>query len=194
MCATGVAGDTICGQVGSEHDLRLHALWAVVAPSQARLLAILPPRRQRTIPENAGIHCSYFPRDAARESFALAAACPVVSFQASAVRRFTDESVGPSNFASSILKVTYDIDIVDESDPYLELFDEAMEGVKEGLVPGRFLVEFLPFLRHIPPWFPGAKSQRLWAKWRAAGDKLKNLPFEYAKAKLVCHTVIFVVE
>ncbi|PIL29133.1 cytochrome P450 [Ganoderma sinense ZZ0214-1] len=90
------------------------------------------------------------------------------------------------NFASSILKVVYDIDVEDEHDAYVELSDHAMEGVKQGMIPGKFLVEWLPFLRHIPPWFPGAKSQRLWAEWMAAGDKLMNVPFEYAKAKLTC--------
>ena len=93
--------------------------------------------------------------------------------------------MGVRNFVSSILKIVYDIDVEDENDPYLDILDEAMEGIKEGLVPGKFLVEFLPFLRHIPLWFPGVASQRLWAKWMAAGDRQKNAPFEHTKAKLV---------
>ncbi len=69
---------------------------------------------------------------------------------------------------------------------YVKLSEEAAAGFNEGLVPGRFLVQFLPFLRHVPPWFPGATSQRLWAKWMAAADKVKNIPFEHAKTQLVC--------
>ncbi|PIL29427.1 cytochrome P450 [Ganoderma sinense ZZ0214-1] len=88
------------------------------------------------------------------------------------------------NFASTILKVVYDINVKDENDVYVEISEEAVVGVTEGLVPGKFLVEFLPFLRYIPPWFPGASSRRLWAKWRAAADRLQNVPFEHAKAKL----------
>ncbi|KAI1792486.1 cytochrome P450 [Ganoderma leucocontextum] len=88
------------------------------------------------------------------------------------------------NFASGILKLVYDIDVEDENDVFVKISEEALKGAVEGLVPGKFLVEFLPFLRHVPPWFPGATSQRLWAKWMAAGDRLKNVPFEHTKAKL----------
>ncbi|KAM5536777.1 hypothetical protein V8D89_009495 [Ganoderma adspersum] len=88
------------------------------------------------------------------------------------------------NFAAVVLKILYDIDVEDENDAYVEISEEALVGPLEGMVPGRFLVEILPFLRHIPPWVPGATSQRLWAKWMAAGDRLKNVPFEHAKVKL----------
>ncbi|KAM5536769.1 hypothetical protein V8D89_009487 [Ganoderma adspersum] len=88
------------------------------------------------------------------------------------------------NFASVLLKTAYDIDVKDENDVYIQISEDAITGAVDGLVPGRFLVEYLPFLRHVPPWCPGAASQRLWAKWMAAGDRLKNVPFEHAKAKL----------
>lgn len=89
------------------------------------------------------------------------------------------------------MKVLYSIDVKDENDVYVGISEEAVAGAAEGLVPGRFLVEVLPFLRHIPPWFPGAASQRLWAKWRAAAHRLKNVPFEHAKTKMVCHFRFF---
>ncbi|TBU63494.1 cytochrome P450 [Dichomitus squalens] len=92
------------------------------------------------------------------------------------------------NFIKVALKVGYDIDVDDGDDEYAKIAKEALEGPVEGLVPGKFLVEFFPSLRHIPPWFPGATSQRLWAKWQAAGERLKNVPFSRAKAKLGHHT------
>ncbi|TBU24770.1 cytochrome P450 [Dichomitus squalens] len=88
------------------------------------------------------------------------------------------------NFTAVIMKIGYDIPIQSKDDPYLKIVRDALEGPLEGLVPGRFLVDFLPFLRRIPPWFPFAASQRLWVKWQAAGERLKNTPFEEAKAKL----------
>ena len=87
-----------------------------------------------------------------------------------------------------IMKVVYGISVESTDDLYVKIADEAMEGPVEGLVPGRFLVEFLPFLRHIPTWFPFATSQRLWAKWQASGERLKNTPFEETRAKMVCAT------
>ncbi|EJF61732.1 cytochrome P450 [Dichomitus squalens LYAD-421 SS1] len=85
-----------------------------------------------------------------------------------------------------IMKIGYSIAVQGRDDVYVKIAKDALEGVVEGMVPGRFLVEFLPFLRHVPPWFPFATSQRPWAKWQAAGERLKNTPFEQAKAKLAC--------
>ena len=85
-----------------------------------------------------------------------------------------------------MLKILYDIDVEDEDDVYVEISEQALAGAVEGLVPGKFLVEFLPFLRHVPSWLPGATSQRLWEKWMAAGERLKNVPFNHTKTKLVC--------
>ncbi|KAI0697620.1 cytochrome P450 [Cerioporus squamosus] len=84
-----------------------------------------------------------------------------------------------------IMKVAYDIDVVHEDDRYVAAVDAALEGPVQGLVPGTFLVDFLPFLRYIPTWFPGATSQRLFAKWQAAGETLKSLPYDHVKAVLL---------
>ena len=91
-----------------------------------------------------------------------------------------------SNFASTVLKVIYGIDIKDENDMYLQISEEAVAGAAVGLVPGKFLVDFFPFLRHVPTWFPGAASQRLWVKWMAAVRRLEDVPFEHTKEKMVC--------
>ncbi|TBU63516.1 O-methylsterigmatocystin oxidoreductase [Dichomitus squalens] len=88
------------------------------------------------------------------------------------------------NFTAVIMKIGYDIPVQSKDDPYVQITKDALEGPVEGMVPGRFLVDFLPFLRHVPPWFPFAASQRLWVKWQAAGERLKNTPFKEAKAKL----------
>ncbi len=63
------ANDTIYRQVWVGHELRLDALWTVVAASQTRLLAILLPRRRRTISENANIRHPHLPGDRRRASF-----------------------------------------------------------------------------------------------------------------------------
>ncbi|KAI0697621.1 cytochrome P450 [Cerioporus squamosus] len=87
-------------------------------------------------------------------------------------------------FAGAILKVAYDIDVEDEDDRYVAAVDAALEGPVQGLVPGTFLVDFLPVLRHVPTWCPGATSQRLFAKWQAAAERLKNLPYGRVVAAL----------
>ena len=83
-----------------------------------------------------------------------------------------------------MFKVTYGID-AEHDDEYMANVDAALEGPAQGLVPGKFLVEYLPFLKYIPPWVPGASSQKLWAKWQAAAERLKNMPFAFTEENLV---------
>ena len=59
-----------------------------------------------------------------------------------------------------MLKTVYGIDIAERGDRIVEVIDMAMEGVSVALTPGTFLVEYLPFLRHIPEWLPGASFQK----------------------------------
>lgn len=84
-----------------------------------------------------------------------------------------------------MLKVVYGIDIAERGDRLVELIDAAMEGVAEGLTPGAFLVEYLPFLRHVPAWIPGAGFQTRLKRWRDASHEMVDMPFEQAKTAMV---------
>ncbi|KAI0752766.1 cytochrome P450 [Daedaleopsis nitida] len=87
-------------------------------------------------------------------------------------------------FLAAMLKLLYDIDAAEKEDKYIGIIDTAQEGVSQGLVPGRFLVEFFPILRYVPAWVPGAGYQKMFAKWQAAGHALKTLPFCALKAAM----------
>ena len=91
-----------------------------------------------------------------------------------------------STFVASILRVVYGIDAVGEDDPFLALVDDALDAVSQGMIPGRFLVEYLPFLRSMPPWFPGSGKQACFVRWRNANIALKEAPFEYVKMVRSC--------
>ncbi len=43
----------------------------------------------------------------------------------------------------------------------LEAAKEANRAMVVAAIPGRFLVDYIPFLRYIPEWVPGAKFQKL---------------------------------
>ncbi len=51
-------------------------------------------------------------------------------------------------------------------------------------IPGRFLVDYVPFLRYIPEWVPGANFQRLARSWREVTLRMIETPFLTAKAKI----------
>ena len=84
-----------------------------------------------------------------------------------------------------MLKILYDIDAADENDKYIAHIDAALEAVSQGQISGKFLVERLPSLRHIPAWFPGAGFQKQFSRWRSASHSLKNDTFDYVEAAMV---------
>ena len=90
-----------------------------------------------------------------------------------------------SAISSSILKIIYGIDVVEKDDPHISEVDAALEGLSLGLVPGKYWVEFLPFLRHVPAWVPGAGFQKQFSAWRASALAMKNDTFAYVKPSLV---------
>ncbi|OBZ67807.1 O-methylsterigmatocystin oxidoreductase [Grifola frondosa] len=79
----------------------------------------------------------------------------------------------------SMVKIMYGFEPQD--DKYFFLLEKASESTTEGLVSGTFLVEFIPFLKYIPSWFPGAGFQKKFAEWRAASAGLRDIPFGVAK-------------
>ncbi|OCH88028.1 cytochrome P450 [Obba rivulosa] len=88
-----------------------------------------------------------------------------------------------SHFAvgSNIMELCYGRAVDDIDDPYLAIARKSAAAA-EGLVSGAFIVEFLPFLRHIPTWFPGAGFKRQAARGKEDFDALLYVPFNDVKA------------
>ena len=90
-----------------------------------------------------------------------------------------------STFAASVLKIVYGIHAEDVNNRYLKLAEESMDPIANALVPGKFLVEHLPILKHVPSWFPGAGWKGLFIRWRDSRYRAKTLPLEYVKKGMV---------
>ncbi|KAH9929105.1 O-methylsterigmatocystin oxidoreductase [Epithele typhae] len=74
-------------------------------------------------------------------------------------------------FAGSILHVTYGIDYTsDAGDKYSEAMSTAIVSATEGLVPGRFMVQY--------------SNSSLLAQWREDNRKAIEMPYEYAQAEM----------
>ena len=71
-----------------------------------------------------------------------------------------------------------------QKDPFVDVVQFASEKATELVIPGRTVISAIPFLRHIPPWFPGASTQRLGAQINKAFMQHKNEPFDYVKKKM----------
>ncbi|KAF8331664.1 cytochrome P450, partial [Cantharellus anzutake] len=81
-----------------------------------------------------------------------------------------------------ILKTTYGITVISPEDPYLKDAEKLVQAITSGLF-GRYLVDFFPFLAHIPSFFPFAGFKKEAKYWRAARAELMNRPFEYATSQ-----------
>ena len=78
-----------------------------------------------------------------------------------------------------------DIDMSDDNNQYGGHIDAALAGFSQGLMPGRFLVGLLPFLRYVPSWVPGAGFQNTFARWCEASAALRHGPFAHVKDAMV---------
>ncbi|OCH88086.1 cytochrome P450 [Obba rivulosa] len=85
---------------------------------------------------------------------------------------------------AGIIEITYGHIVQDANNPYLTLSRNGSVAASEGLVPGTFLVEFFPFLRHIPAWFPGAVFKRKAAEWKKTFRAMVEVPFNDARAAI----------
>jgi len=55
--------------------------------------------------------------------------------------------------------------------------EEALSTISAAVVPGAFLVDFMPFLKYVPEWMPGAGFQKTAKKYLEIQGRFRNDPF-----------------
>ncbi|KAL4733293.1 cytochrome P450 [Aspergillus similis] len=84
-----------------------------------------------------------------------------------------------------ILKVLYGYNMDHtRRDPLLHYIEEALKRFIPAMVPEAWLVNPLPFLRHVPGWWPGAGFQRTARSLRRDLQSLTDLPFGFVKQQI----------
>ena len=72
------------------------------------------------------------------------------------------------------MRVLYGVKVAEHNDPNVALVEKALEGV-QALDPGRFIVQYMPFLQYAPTWFPVIGPQLIeLANYRAAAHTAKD--------------------
>ena len=79
----------------------------------------------------------------------------------------------------------YDIPAGDLHDKFITAGEQISAAISKLCHPGGTIINAIPFLRHIPPWFPGASVQRYAAKARKLAMSHKTEPFEYVRSRFV---------
>jgi hypothetical protein len=87
--------------------------------------------------------------------------------------------------ASSIMSIAYGIKVKGFSDPYVVNAVESMNGMAIAGVPGSFLVDIIPNLKHVPDWFPGAGFKQKAAYWAQVNRIVAELPFNHVVQQMV---------
>jgi len=91
-----------------------------------------------------------------------------------------------SAFASTILKLTYGMDIVeDDCSYYIKIAEIVAAAGAEVGNPGSFLVDVLPIMKFIPAWFPGAGWKKKAEYWREISEQFVHWPWNRVKEQLV---------
>ncbi|KAJ7467466.1 cytochrome P450 [Mycena latifolia] len=86
--------------------------------------------------------------------------------------------------AEVIISVAYGIDVLPADDPYIALSERAVHSAHEASIPGRFLVDWLPLLKHVPDWFPGAGFKRQAKEWKKIARAFNDVPFAEVKRQM----------
>ncbi|KIJ51945.1 hypothetical protein M422DRAFT_243517 [Sphaerobolus stellatus SS14] len=79
-----------------------------------------------------------------------------------------------------IMEIAYGITIKPEDDPYIHTAEVAMKAGGEAAVPGRFMVDMIPWLKYILEWLPGASFKKQARIWRKYILDMADVPFQKA--------------
>jgi hypothetical protein len=106
------------------------------------------------------------------------------------------------NFAQTILKMVYGIDVDSHESDYVSLPEKVLEKLAKAMAPGRYLVDAIPIckpftrnilglylsgylVKHVPAWFPGAGFQRLAQELQALQRRMLDTPIGVVRAQMV---------
>ena len=78
-----------------------------------------------------------------------------------------------------------------EHDHFVSLAEETASGLSSLLLPGSTIINVLPFLKYIPPWVPGATTQKFAARIKSVAHLYRNEPFKFVERQMV--SVLFIV-
>ena len=88
--------------------------------------------------------------------------------------------------ASIIADVVYGRQVHTMEDEFIQLSAKSVEVSLETNTIGNYWIDFLPVLRHIPHWVPGAAAAKYAARWRPVVLASFNQPFDAVKNDPVC--------
>jgi hypothetical protein len=81
--------------------------------------------------------------------------------------------------------MAYGLPIKSSNDPFVRLCQQAQATLGEAALPGAFLVNVLPALKHVPEFVPGAGFKKQARVWRKLQEDMLNVPFHETMKNIV---------
>lgn len=89
-----------------------------------------------------------------------------------------------SLFGSIIIRISYGFEDVEYNKTLVQQTETLASGFSESIIPGRYLVNAFPFLKHVPSWLPGAGFKNKIESLAAVSDKTLTV-YDEVKESLV---------
>ena len=87
---------------------------------------------------------------------------------------------------STILSMTYSINVRPYNDPYIKIAEEAIGTLTELFTPGAFVVlDIIPVLKYLPEWFPGANFRSKAAVMQKHATVMRDTTFAATEELMV---------
>ncbi|KAF8879140.1 cytochrome P450 [Infundibulicybe gibba] len=74
--------------------------------------------------------------------------------------------------------------VQEDEDPFVNLIEKANSNFSAATVPGAFLVDSFPSLRHLPEWLPGMGFKKLARAWAQDTSDMAEIPYSYARRQI----------
>ncbi|KAL0952769.1 hypothetical protein HGRIS_006997 [Hohenbuehelia grisea] len=105
--------------------------------------------------------------------------------QSAQAQKYIDISNQFRTFAASLfLYALYGHEVQGADDSIVILTQTLVANIQETFFPGAMLVNALPFLRHLPAWFPGAGFKRFANEQAKLVERMTTEPLETVKRNL----------
>jgi cytochrome P450 len=91
----------------------------------------------------------------------------------------------PSEAAEIILKIVYDYNIEPhDKDPLVGVVKEALEQFSAAAIPGKWAVDAIPMLEHLPEWLPGSSFKATARLWRQTLMDVVDVPYKFVQDRI----------
>ncbi|KAI0288266.1 cytochrome P450 [Russula brevipes] len=78
-----------------------------------------------------------------------------------------------------IMRITYGYEPQEQGDPIVTLAESTISRFSQFCEPGAYLVDFIPVLKYVPAWFPGARFKKEASDAKRALKSLVDIPFQF---------------